>query len=343
LHIKHLQKGDLLIKEGDASQAMYWVQSGTLRLFKKKGAGFIELGVVHSGEVVGELSFLDNEKRSASVEAMQTCDIVEIPRGNFDEFLNAQPAWMKSLLMTLVKRLRATSNKVRELETASTVYTKDEDGNATKQHEFLSTREIVRLCQAFVLAASRHGEKQTDGSIKLRAGWLQLHAGNILGIQLAKVTAFSDVLSDAGVVRIDKQKDHVDLYIPNLDLIERFMLWSHEENVKPDDKQTNLSPKAMAIVEGITKFGNLPKSSAEEKFTVNMADVYDKMAVDRGVKSPFEWPTFGELVSAGLSQEVRQASEREKSAELHLQKFLRLAPSLMLRERFRVLNEQKRA
>ncbi len=126
--IKHLKKGDALMKEGDNSNSMYWVQGGTLRLFKKKGAGFIELGVVHSGEVVGEMSFLDNQPRSASVEALQPCDIVEIPRGNFDEFINAQPSWMKSLIQTLVKRLRTTNNRLRELESASMVYAKDEAG-----------------------------------------------------------------------------------------------------------------------------------------------------------------------------------------------------------------------
>ena len=112
--VKHLKKGDVLVKEGESSNSMYWVQSGTLRLYKKKGQGFIELGVVHSGEVVGEMSFLDNQPRSAFVEALQPCDVVEIPRGKFDEFIENQPSWLKSLIQTLVKRLRTTNNKVRE-------------------------------------------------------------------------------------------------------------------------------------------------------------------------------------------------------------------------------------
>ena len=145
VEIKHLKKGDLLMKEGDTSNSMYWVQSGTLRLYKKKGQGFIELGVVHSGEVVGEMSFLDNQPRSASVEGLQPCDIVEIPRGKFDEFINSQPSWMKSLIQTLVKRLRTTNNRLRELESSSMVYAKDEHGRTTKTHEFLSSNESMKL------------------------------------------------------------------------------------------------------------------------------------------------------------------------------------------------------
>src|SRR3989344_603653 len=187
VHIKHLKKGEMLVAEGDNSASMYWVQSGTLRLFKKKGAGFIELGVVHSGEVVGELSFLDSQPRSASVEALQPCDIVEIPRGKFDEFINGQPSWMKSLISTLVKRLRTTNNRVRELETSSTVYAKDEVGRTTKVHEFLSSADTMKLSSCLLLATARNGEKLTDGSLKVKAGWLQFYGAQIFTVHLSKI------------------------------------------------------------------------------------------------------------------------------------------------------------
>ena len=126
--IRKLDKGDVLIKEGDASQSMYWLQSGTMRLYKKKGQGFIELGILHSGELVGEMSFLDQEPRSASVEALQKCDVIEIPRGKFDELIKKQPNWLGSLISTLVKHMRTTNNRLREVESASTVYVQDESG-----------------------------------------------------------------------------------------------------------------------------------------------------------------------------------------------------------------------
>ncbi|NUM88893.1 MAG: cyclic nucleotide-binding domain-containing protein [Bdellovibrionales bacterium] len=200
VHIRHMKKGDVLVKEGDSSNSMYWVQSGTLRLYKKKGSGFIELGVVHSGEVVGELSFLDNQPRSASVEALQPCDIIEIPRGKFEEFINTQPSWMKSLVQTLVKRLRSTNNRVKELESASTVYSKDDEGRTTKVHEFLSNGEQLKLCSAVLMAGLRYAEKQPDGSLKCKAGWIQLFGGHIANIHLSKVTTFLEMMQEAGLV-----------------------------------------------------------------------------------------------------------------------------------------------
>ena len=213
VHIQHLKKGDILVKEGESSNNMFWLQSGTMRLFKKKGNGFIELGIVHSGEVIGEMSFLDNQPRSASIEALQGCEVIEIPRGNFEEFLGTQPSWMKSLIQTLVTRLRSTNNRLRELESASTVYARDDEGKSTKIHEFLSNSEIMKLCSTLLLVSSRNGEKQADNSFKVKAGWFQLYGNHIFGVPLAKIQAFLDTAQDVNFIKIDRQKDHVDLFI----------------------------------------------------------------------------------------------------------------------------------
>lgn len=343
VHIKHLKKGDILMKEGDTSTHMFWVQSGTLRLFKKKGNGFVELGVVHSGEVVGDMSFLDNQPRSASVEALQPCDIVEIPRGKFDEYIAQQPTWMTSLIQTLVKRLRSTNNRLRELESASTVYTKDEDGKTTKTHEFLSSQEILKLCSALLLVCSRNGEKQADGSTKVKAGWLQLFGGQIFNIHLSKVQVFTDTMHEAKAIRIEKNKDQVDLIVPQVDVIEKFIYWMHEENSKTDDKQLPLTAKGMEILDAVSEFGGLfqlPENT--ENHTVDINQVMQKSAAAKNMKIPFDLAAFPELVKSGFSQDVRAAGE-EKSAVFSVQRFVKLYPLLAIRQRFRDMNAAKRS
>ncbi|MCO5143941.1 MAG: cyclic nucleotide-binding domain-containing protein [Oligoflexia bacterium] len=340
--VKHLKKGDPLMKEGETSNSMYWVQSGTLRLFKKKGTGFIELGVVHSGEVVGEMSFLDNQPRSASVEALQPCDIIEIPRGKFDEFINAQPSWMKSLVHTLVKRLRTTNNRVRELENASTVYAKDESGKTTKVHEFLSTNEIMRLCSGLILGFSRHSEKTAEGSFKIKSGWFQFYASQVNGVQLAKVQVFTDVMHEAKIIRIEKTPDMVNLFAINLDFLEKFMFFCHDENSKTDDKRLPITEKGVAILNAIDEFSDHKSLAAgTETFSVNLSDVYQKAVATWNKKIPFEWNAYEELVKSGLSQEVRVTGE-ERSAVIQTEKFKKLQPVLSLRQKIRDLNAQKR-
>lgn len=341
--IKHLKKGDALMKEGEMSNSMYWVQSGTLRLFKKKGSGFIEIGVVHSGEVVGEMSFLDNQPRSASVEALQPCDIVEIPRGKFEEFIGAQPSWMKSLIQTLVKRLRTTNNRLRELESASTVYAKDEEGRTTKVHEFLSTNDVLKLCSALLLVVSRNSEKLPDGQSKVKAGWLQLFGAQVFGVQLAKIQVFTDTLQEAKVLRIDKGKDTVDLYLGDPDRLEKFIYWMHEENSKVDEKQLPITAKGAAILEAVSEFGGIPTAPAapEATHTVNMDDVFQKTAAAKNMKLPFDVNSFDELVKSGFSADLR-ADGTTKTAVFQVQRFQKIAHHVLLRQKFRDLNAQKR-
>lgn len=340
--IKHLKKGEALMKEGDTSNSMYWVQGGTLRLFKKKGTGFIELGVVHSGEVVGEMSFLDNQPRSASVEALQPCDIVEIPRGKFEEFINAQPSWMKSLIQTLVKRLRTTNNRLRELESASMVYSKDESGKTSKIHEFLSSVESMKLCSGLLLAAARNGEKTPDGSLKVKAGWLQFYGAQIFGVQLAKVQVFIDVLHECGVIHLEKQKDFVELTILDADRLEKYIYFCHEENGKMEDKQLPLTTKGVAILDCVNEFGNLvATANGAETATIDMEAVFKAASAKRNQKVPFEWAAFEEVVKSGFAEEIRLSGE-QKTAVFQAARFQKLFPILFLRQKFRDLNKDKR-
>lgn len=340
--IKHLKKGEGLMKEGDTSNSMYWVQSGTLRLFKKKGAGFIELGVVHSGEVVGEMSFLDSQPRSASVEALQPSDIVEIPRGKFEEFINAQPSWMKSLIQTLVKRLRTTNNRLRELESASMVYAKDEAGRTSKVHEFLSTAESLKLCSGLLLAAARNGEKSPEGLLKVKAGWLQFYGAQIFGVQLSKVQVFIDVLHECGAIQLEKQKDFVELTLLDADRLEKYIYFCHEESGKTEDKQLPITGKGVAILDCVNEFGNLvAAANGAETATIDMEAVFKAASEKRNQKVPFEWSGFEELVKSGFSAEIR-IDGASKPATFQVARMQKLFPLIFMRQKFRDLNKDKR-
>lgn len=108
-----LKEGDTLIQEGATSNNMYWLQSGQLVVAKMKGTHAVELGHIYSGELVGEMSFLDGKPRSASVRAVTECELIEIPREAFEKVFSDQPIWFQGLVKTLTDRLRKTSAKVR--------------------------------------------------------------------------------------------------------------------------------------------------------------------------------------------------------------------------------------
>ena len=109
-----LKAGEFLMKEGDTSNEMYYLQSGTLAVFKRKGLDHNQqIGTIIAGELVGEMSFLDKEPRSASIKAMSDSILIVIPHDKFDHLLKTQPKWFNALIHTLLDRLRKANTRLK--------------------------------------------------------------------------------------------------------------------------------------------------------------------------------------------------------------------------------------
>lgn len=108
-----LLPGDFLLHEGAESTEMYYLQTGTLAVLKRKGEIVQQIGTIISGELVGEMSFLDKEPRSASVKALTDCILVVVPLDKLESTLDAQPKWFTALLHTLTDRLRKANARIR--------------------------------------------------------------------------------------------------------------------------------------------------------------------------------------------------------------------------------------
>lgn len=108
-----LMPGEYLLHEGEESFEMYYVQSGTLGVLKRKGDLEQSIGTIIAGEVVGEMSFLDKQPRSASVKAVTECVLVVIPHEKLNATLESLPKWFTALLSTLLERLRKANARIR--------------------------------------------------------------------------------------------------------------------------------------------------------------------------------------------------------------------------------------
>jgi len=108
-YLKFLATGDLLLKEGDKAEFVYFVKKGRLKAFKQQEAKEIVLGMIELGEFVGEMAYINGEPRSANVVATSDCELIEVPVGTFDSVLFKRPSWSKALMLTLAKRVKAAN------------------------------------------------------------------------------------------------------------------------------------------------------------------------------------------------------------------------------------------
>jgi CRP-like cAMP-binding protein len=108
-----LNPGDVLINEGEPSDCIYILHSGELRVSKFKDGHPIDLGFIKAGEIVGEISFLDNLSRSATVKAQTSCVVKMMNRAHFNEIIKDAHPLLQSLIINLASRLRKTSSKLK--------------------------------------------------------------------------------------------------------------------------------------------------------------------------------------------------------------------------------------
>lgn len=104
-----LKKGDILIKEGDKSNEIYWLLQGELEVVRSVQSREVVLNKIKEGGLVGELSFLDQKPRSATVRAATDCQLHVLEYKDYQKMLAEQPKWMKKILITLVNRVRSLS------------------------------------------------------------------------------------------------------------------------------------------------------------------------------------------------------------------------------------------
>ena len=74
--------------------------------------GECTLGIIEKGEVIGEVSFIDNKPRSASVRAELDSELVPVPYDKFRKLLDDGPPIVLSLVKTLCDRLRKANCKI---------------------------------------------------------------------------------------------------------------------------------------------------------------------------------------------------------------------------------------
>lgn len=116
-----IKKGDLLIKEGQGGNTLYYLVNGTVEIRKESLDGKQALLSQFSrGSIVGEQALLEIEaRRSATAVAIEDCELLSLTRHNFEEMVASSPrigvAILKGVGKILSERLRTTSGRFADL------------------------------------------------------------------------------------------------------------------------------------------------------------------------------------------------------------------------------------
>jgi len=114
--VRTFSKNSIVITEGDSSSSLYVILSGEVKVFVSDEEGKTNIvNRLGPGDYFGELSLIDEEPRSASVEALSKCRMSILSRQYFVQYLEQHPRVAISLLKGMGRRLRNTTGHAKNL------------------------------------------------------------------------------------------------------------------------------------------------------------------------------------------------------------------------------------
>jgi cAMP-dependent protein kinase regulator len=93
LKLLAVERGDVILREGQAGGSLYMLTSGRVRAFRKDPASGkqVKIGDLMEGAFFGEMSILTGKPRMATVVALMRCELLELDRPTLDRITQTHP------------------------------------------------------------------------------------------------------------------------------------------------------------------------------------------------------------------------------------------------------------
>ena len=152
-------RGSVIMAEGDRTDFLYVVITGRVKVMMGEADGKeVILGILGQGEFFGEMGLIDDGPRSASVVAIEPCELLQLTRQDFRRCMAESYDTAMAVMRVLVRRLRSADRKIGSLamldvygRVARLLLDMSEDVNGQR----IVTRRLPKQDIAKMIGASR--------------------------------------------------------------------------------------------------------------------------------------------------------------------------------------------
>ena len=110
---RRFESGEVVFREGDASDTCYVVREGHARAVRTHGDGrTITLATFGPGDIFGELAMFEDERRSATIEAIDPTSVVGVLGPDMRRLMKQHPEIAARLVIALGRRLREMNERL---------------------------------------------------------------------------------------------------------------------------------------------------------------------------------------------------------------------------------------
>ncbi len=117
---KNYTKNSTLFIEGMEGEILYLIKKGSVQLVKKTGNNQeAVLAVLKEGELLGEMSLIDNRPRSASARVAEDSTLMVMTKKAFNTMMEKHPEIALKVVMVFLKianeRLRKANESIKQV------------------------------------------------------------------------------------------------------------------------------------------------------------------------------------------------------------------------------------
>lgn len=111
-----LPADSILFTEGEIGDKAYVIISGEIEITKESGGRTVLLATKYSGDVIGEMSLLEQSPRFASGRTLTESSLITISHKNLENLMDTNPSVARVLLSMITSRLRSTELVLQQSE-----------------------------------------------------------------------------------------------------------------------------------------------------------------------------------------------------------------------------------
>ncbi len=337
-NLRSYKNGQVLFHEKDKAESLFIVQKGQIRLFLKKGEGYVDLGLIRVGEVVGEMGYFDVEdpRRSCSASVVGDSEVIEVTYEAFKKIMKSTNPWIQLITSTLVERMKVNNEKIKKLESSSVGYSAKGKGSGYK---FYNLSEVIKILSTIYLVTVERGKEIEDGH--------GIHLNDLNGflfdIYNVKYTVFEEfllLLEDLNLITRKPDEDNLLKYlvVHDLKIMSQLMSFLESQRLATDEKAVKVSDRCQMMLEKI--LSDLEeKNETSENPTINVSELIKHFDEQKIAISELDLSDSNKMK---FTSDIMVSSSNESSCEVNYPKLKKALPAIRLLNAIKKANESRK-
>jgi len=183
LHRKTFPAGKSLMTVDQTGEVVYFILSGAVKVhIEQEDGSDVSISILGPGEIIGEMSALDQTNRSASVITIEKTTLLWVDRETFRRFVMAIPALAAELACTISSRLRSANEQIQSLA---------------------AVEVETRIARRIIAFAERYGQPLPNGDLLIPIRLTQTDIATLVGASREHTNKILVSYKERGYLSVD--------------------------------------------------------------------------------------------------------------------------------------------